>query len=151
MLEKPVLLVCLATTLLATLVGCGATPDGGEPALGGVALKITGNVGSETAWSEEEVRSMDTIDAQRENNEGELSTYTGVAIKALLEQAGVSEDATTVIFVAEDDSVAELELGEVQACDDCIVSSRNRGGFSIVMPGYSGKLQIKGVVEIRVE
>ena len=39
----------------------------------------------------------------------------------------------------------------MMACEDCIVSFRNQGGFSIVMPGYSGKLQVKGVVEIQVK
>jgi tungstate transport system substrate-binding protein len=123
----------------------------GEGEVGEVALKITGNVENQLGWAEDEVRSMDTIEAERENKEGEMSTYTGVPIKALLEKAGVAEDATTVTFVAEDDYSADADLAEVMACEDCIVSFRNRGGFSIVMPGYSGKLQVKGVVEIQVK
>jgi hypothetical protein len=31
------------------------------------------------------------------------------------------------------------------------VSFRNQGGFSIVMPGYPGNMQVKGVVEIQVK
>jgi hypothetical protein len=31
------------------------------------------------------------------------------------------------------------------------VSFRNQGGFSTVMPGFSGKLQVKGVVELQVD
>jgi hypothetical protein len=131
-------------------VGCSQAPEQSEAPSGEVALKVTGNVENEMAWTEDEVRSMDTIEAERENNEGEMSTYTGVPIKALLEEAGLSDDAETVTFVAEDDYTAEVELSEVQACDNCIVSFRNRGGFSIVMPGHSGKLQVKGVVEIDV-
>jgi len=37
------------------------------------------------------------------------------------------------------------------ACPDCIVSFRSEGGFSTVMPGYEGKLQVKGIVEIQVK
>jgi hypothetical protein len=116
-----------------------------------VALKVTGNVGKEMAWTEEQVRAMDTIEAERENKEGELSTYTGVPIKALLDEAGVPDDATMVTYVPEDENTAEVDLSALEACADCIVSFRNQGGFSIVMPGFSGKLQVKGVVEIQVD
>jgi len=150
MLKRTLILLGLSIVIISALVGCGESPEQSESPSGEVALKVTGNVENETAWTEDEVRSMDTIEAERENSEGEMSTYTGVPIKTLLEQAGVSDDAETVTFVAEDDYTAEVELSEVQACDNCIVSFRNRGGFSIVMPGYSGKLQVKGVVEIDV-
>jgi hypothetical protein len=151
MLKKKLMLLGLSIIVLTVLVGCGGPSGGGEASAGEAALRITGKVDSEMAWSEDEVRSMDTTDAQRENKEGEMSTYTGVPIKALLDEAGVADDATTVTFVAEDDYTAETELAEVMACDDCIVSFRNQGGFSIVMPGYSGKLQVKGVFEIQVQ
>jgi hypothetical protein len=151
MLRKAAVLVGLSVALFAALVGCGEPSEEGYASSGEIALKIAGDVDNQMAWTEEEVRSMNVIEAQRENNEGEMSTYTGVPIKALLEKAGVSEDATRVTFVAEDDTAAEAELSEVLACDDCIVSFRNRGGFSIVMPGYSGQLQVKGVVEIQVK
>lgn len=151
MLKKTLMLLGLSIMLVAALVGCGGTSDGGGTASGETALEITGNVENEMAWTEDEVRSMDTIEAERENKEGELSTYTGVPIKALLEKAGVPDDASTVTFVAEDDYKADADLADVMACDNCIVSFRNRGGFSIVMPGYSGKLQVKGVIEIQVK
>ncbi len=152
MLKKTLLLLGLSIVLLGALVGCGSSSgNGGGAPSGEVALKITGNVENQLGWAEDEVRSMDTIEAERENKEGEMSTYTGVPIKAMLEEAGVADDATTVTFVAEDDYTADAELVEVMACEDCIVSFRNRGGFSIVMPGYSGKLQVKGVVEIQVK
>lgn len=150
MLKKTLMLLGLIG-LLGVLVGCGGPSEGGEPPSGEIALQITGNVDNEMGWTEDQVRGMDTIETQRENNEGEISTYTGVPIKALLEEAGIPDDATTVTFVAEDDYTAETELAEVTACDDCIVSFRNRGGFSIVMPGHSGKLQVKGVVEMQVK
>jgi len=39
----------------------------------------------------------------------------------------------------------------VQSCADCIVSFREQGGFSTVLPGFSSKAQVKGVVEIQVK
>jgi hypothetical protein len=89
-------------------------------------------VKNEQAWSEDEVRSMETIEAVYTNSSGELETYSGVSLNALLELAEVKTKATTLVFVADDGSTAE-----VQACVDCIIAFRKNGGFSTVMPGFS--------------
>jgi tungstate transport system substrate-binding protein len=131
-----------------------AHPQSEQPAAGipsDAALKITGKVDNEIGWTEEEVRAMDTIEAQSTNKQGETSTYTGVLISKLLDLAGVQGDATTVVYVADDGFTAQASLADVQGCADCIVSFRNQGGFSIVMPGFPGNLQVKGVVEIQVK
>jgi hypothetical protein len=148
---KKVFLLSISMVLIGLLAGCGgqAQSPGGIPA--DAALKITGNVEKEIGWVEEDVRAMDTIEAESTNKDGETKTYTGVPINALLELAGVKDGATTLVFVADDDYTAEAALAEVQGCADCIVSFRNQGGFSTVLPGFSGKLQVKGVVEIQVK
>ena len=115
------------------------------------AFKITGNVETEVGWTEEKIRSMDTIEAQSTNKEGETSTYTGVRISDLLSKAGPTGEATTLVFVADDGYSAEVPLADIQACADCIVSFRNQGGFSIVAPEFPGNVQVKGVVEIQVK
>ena len=48
-------------------------------------------------------------------------------------------------------TTTSITAERVQACDDCIVSFRNQGGFSIVMPGFAGNVQVKGVIEIQVK
>jgi DMSO/TMAO reductase YedYZ molybdopterin-dependent catalytic subunit len=115
------------------------------------ALKITGNVETEVGWTEDKIRSMDTIETESTNKEGEASTYTGVRINDLLSKAGPNSDATTLIFVADDGYSAEAALADIQACGDCIISFRNQGGFSIVAPGFPGNVQVKGVVEIQLK
>jgi hypothetical protein len=150
-MSKKVLLLGILVLLFGALIGCGGAAETGGVAGGEVALKITGNVEKEMGWTEEEVRAMDTIEAESTNKEGEVSTYTGVPINALLELAGLKEGATTLVYVAEDEYTAEAALADVQGCTDCIVSFRNQGGFSIVMPGFPGNLQVKGVVEIQVK
>jgi DMSO/TMAO reductase YedYZ molybdopterin-dependent catalytic subunit len=114
------------------------------------ALKITGMVETEVGWTEEKIRSMDTIEAESTNKEGETSTYTGVRISDLLSKADPTEDATTLVFIADDGYSAEAPLADIEACADCILSFRNQGGFSIVAPGFEGSVQVKGVVEIQV-
>lgn len=138
---KAILITALMLTLLLT--ACGAK--------GETALTVTGNVTNEMAWTEAEVKAMDTLEAESTNKDGETKTYTGVLIMALLNAAQVNDGATTVVFVADDGYTAEATLEEVQGCANCIVSFRNQGGFSTVMPEFSNKLQVKGLIEIQVK
>lgn len=123
-----------------------------EPAAGEapIALKITGAVANEQAWTEDEIKAMNTLDVESTNNKGETSTYTGVLLSDLVAAAEPNDDANMVTFVADDGYTAEIGLEELMACADCIASFRNNGGFSTVLPGYEGKLQVKGVIEIQV-
>jgi hypothetical protein len=135
---------------LGLLVACGsAQPETGIPA--DAALKITGNVANEVGWTEESVKAMDTIETESTNKKGETKTYTGVALNNLLSMAQVSSGASTLKFVGGDGSVAEASLAEIQACQGCIVSFRNQGGFSMVLPDFDEKVQIKDIVEVQVQ
>jgi len=115
------------------------------------ALRITGKVDKQMGWSEEQVRAMPTIEAQSTNKQGEASTYTGVLLTNLLDKAGVQSDGTTLVFIGDDGSTGEVSLADVQSCSDCILSFRNQGGFSAVLPGFPNNVQVKGVVEIQVK
>lgn len=115
------------------------------------AFKITGNVQTEVGWTEDKLRSMDAIEAEYTGKDGVAKTYTGVRISDLLSKADPQDDATTVVFVADDGYSAESPLAEVQACADCIVAFQNQGGFGIVAPGFPGSVQVKSVVEIQVK
>jgi tungstate transport system substrate-binding protein len=128
-----------------------AHPAAAQPTGGDVALKISGMVEQEMGWSEDQIRAMETMEAQSTNKAGEVSTYTGVSIKALLDLAKPKAGAQTVVYVADDGFTAEVPLADVIGCADCIVSFRNQGGFSIVMPGFPGNAQVKGVIEIQVK
>ncbi|MFN2153355.1 MAG: molybdopterin-dependent oxidoreductase [Anaerolineales bacterium] len=141
---KTLFVVLFVLALLMT--ACSSGGGGGD-----VALKVTGSVAKEQAWTEAQVKGMDTMEAVSTNKDGETSTYTGVLITDLLAAAQPNADATTVVFVADDGYTAEVTLEELNACADCIVSFRNQGGFSTVLPGFSSKLQVKGVIEIQVK
>lgn len=115
------------------------------------ALKVTGAVANEQAWTEDEVKAMPALEVEATNSKGEKDTYTGVLISELIAMAGPNADAITVVFVADDGYTAEIALADVIACADCIVSFRSKGGFSTVLPGQPGNLQVKGVIEIQVK
>ncbi len=140
----------LALVLVMILAACGGkSTAGGVPA--DAALKITGNVNGEIGWSEKDVRAMKTAQADFTNKDGVTNTYTGVPLNDLLDKAGVKSSATAIVFVADDSYTAEVTLDEVKACADCIVGFRDEGGFVMVMPGFSNKAQVKGVIEIQVK
>jgi tungstate transport system substrate-binding protein len=128
-----------------------AHPAAEQPAGGDVALKITGLVAQEMGWSDDQIKAMETMEVESTNKSGEVDTYTGVSIAALLDQASPGSEAQTVVYVADDGFTGEAPLADVTTCTDCIVSFRSKGGFSIVMPGFPGNVQVKGVVEIQVK
>jgi len=143
-------LTFVAMVVVALLVGCGqSTSGGGMPE--DAALKITGEVDREMGWAEDDVRAMDTMEAESTNKDGETSAYTGVSINALLDKAGVKSSATTLVMVADDGYSAEVALSEIQACSDCIVGFNDGGGFRTVLPGFPGNVQVKGVIELQVK
>jgi tungstate transport system substrate-binding protein len=115
-----------------------------------VALKVTGDVAKEQAWTEDDVKAMKTLDVESTNSKGEKATYTGVLLSDLIAAAEPNADANMVTFVADDGYTAEIGLDELMACADCIASFRDKGGFSTVLPGYPGNMQVKGVIEIQI-
>lgn len=137
---KILVVVFLATALL--LAAC---------AQGEIALQVTGSVAKETGWTEAQVQKMDAIDVEYTEKDESVSVYSGVLIMDLLEEAGINDGATTIVFVADDGYTAEVTLEELSACSNCIVASQDDGGFRTVMPDFSGKLQVKGVIEIQVQ
>ncbi len=115
------------------------------------ALKITGMVQSEMAWSEDEVKALPTLEVEAKNSKDELSKYTGVLISDLLALVSPKAEATTLVLIADDGFEAEVPLADVLACTNCILSFRDKGGFSSVLPDFAKNLQVKGVVEMQVK
>ena len=143
---RPMLfLICVAFSILASCTNAG----GGIP--DSAALSITGNVTKPIGWIEEDVLKMDSVEVEAENKDGEVKTYKGVKINTLLALTELSSGAKILEFIGEDGATAEISLAELQSCNDCIISFRSQGGFSVVLPGFPGKLQIKGVMELRVK
>lgn len=134
--------------VLVTLSACGS--GGAGDTLEG-DLVIEGSVNSPQGFSEAEVRGMEAIEAVSKNKDGEEKTYQGVPLIALLQLVDVDDTATKVIFIGEEDSRAEVSLADLNACVECIVSFRNNGGFSVVMPGFPKGSEVKGLTRIIVE
>jgi DMSO/TMAO reductase YedYZ molybdopterin-dependent catalytic subunit len=139
---KKAQLIITLLALIALISEC-ATAD--EGAVGGE----TGLTVGEKAYTQSALEAFGTMTTDYTNKDGETTTYSGVSLAALLQDAGVSGSGT-LVFTAADGYQADMELGEALACADCIVAFDN-GSLRMVMPEMSGKLQIKDVIEIGVE
>jgi DMSO/TMAO reductase YedYZ molybdopterin-dependent catalytic subunit len=127
-----------ATTVAPTIA---AQPAAAQPAPaeeGDVALKISGKVDRELAWTEEQVRAMPVIQIKGTNSQGASEDYTGVSLNDLLKQAGIQSGATTLVFTADGEQTSEAALSAVQACAEC-------------MPSFPAAVQLKGVTAITVK
>ncbi len=147
MFKKIVGLVVVLMLLVSVGCAAGGTGGGAEEA----ALTVSGKVSEEAAWTEKELRGLGTQETDYTDKDGETTTYTGVSVNALLKAAGLQAGATTIEFVADDGYSAEVPLADLQACTQCIVAFEDDGGLRMVMPGFSGKAQVKGVIEINVK
>ena len=147
-MSKRIYGVLALIAVLLISVACGGQEPGMEG--GEAALSINGSVSTEKSWTMNELESMDTMNVDYTGKDGETTTYTGVPVNALLDEAGVASGATTLTFVASDDYSADAELSEIQACNNCVVAFDD-GSLRMVMPEFSGKLQVKNVIEIQVK
>lgn len=115
------------------------------------SLELIGLVDTEQSWTEGELKAMQTMDVQATNKDGQVEEYTGVLLKSLLDIALPNITAATLVFVAEDGYSAEMPFVDAVECETCIVAFEDDGGFRMVMPDFSTKLQVKDVVEIQVK
>lgn len=152
--------VLLVVLFMFGLAGCAQpaaeapaaeAPAAEAPASGEVAFKVTGMVNTEQSLTDAQLKAMETTTADSTSKDGSTTTYTGVAVSKLLEAAGVKDGAATIAFVADDGYTAEQPLADVLACASCIVGFRDDGKYQLVMPGFPGNAQVKGVVEIQVK
>jgi len=158
--KRTLILFAILLMLASLLAGCGTAaveePEVAEPAAAEeiadeAALLFSGLVDTETTYAESDLMGMETMDVEDIDKDGETTTRTGVSLNTLLDEVGVSADAVTLVFVADDGYEAEVDLAEARACAECIVAFRSNGGFRMTMPGFPSSAQVKGVVEIRIQ
>jgi len=128
--------------LITLLAACSQTP---EAVVTETAVLI---VGSEE-FSLSELEAYDTLSADYTNKDGETTTYQGVALIDLLQDANLT-DGETLVFTASDGYEAEMPLAEALSCANCIVAF-DEDILRMVMPDLSSKLQVKDVIVINLK
>jgi len=125
---------------LVIVVSCGSK---GDP-----ILFVSGL--AEASFTQNELEKMEMAKSEYTNKDDETTVFTGVPIINILTEAG-SGDFAKVVIVALDGYAAEVTSEELKSCSGCILAFSEDNGWMVVMPGFSGKLQVKNVVELRME
>lgn len=139
-MKKIVLSVSLIV-VFALLASCSQTAVEVEEAV----LTVGGG-----DYARSELEDLGSLSADYTNKDGETTTYSGIPLNALLEDANLTSGGGTLVFTASDGYETELSLEEALACADCIVAFDD-GTLRLVMPEFSSKLQVKDLVEIKIQ
>ena len=134
---KKIQLSIITLVILALLAACAPAA---EPVL---------SVGTKS-YTRAELEAFGTTSADYTNKDGETTTYEGVLLSALLADAGAADAGGEVVFVATDGYEAGLPVDKALACADCIVAFDSESLLT-VMPEMSSKLQVKDLVEIKID
>jgi hypothetical protein len=137
---KKIFLVNLVIIVLALIVSCGVK---NEPVLSLTGLK-------EASFSQTEMESMSMVEVNYTNKDGETTVYSGISINEILVEQGI-ETFASVNIVASDGYSVNVTYEEISPCTDCVLSYSKDNNWSAVMPNFSGKQQVKDVVELNVE
>lgn len=138
-------LIVLMVLFVVLLVGCTAK-DAGP-----VLLNVTGMVEQVSSFTEVDLEALGTKEVDFTEKSGDITTYVGVPVMDVLNAAELKPEASIVVFVADDEYEAEATLEEIESCVDCVFALVEERNLQMVMPDFSGKLQVKDVVEFRVE
>jgi len=148
-MEKTKILIVLFV-VLALLSACSANAaEVAEEVVEEVAEEEAALTVGEKAYSQSDLETFESMDVDYTGKDGETTTYTGVLLSSLLEDAGVS-DCENVTFVASDGYEVEITVAEVMACTNCIVAF-DEDSLRTVLPDFGGKVNVKDVVEIGVD
>lgn len=139
-MKKRKLIIVVFGLILLFAVSCGAKDD--------PVLAVSGTV--EVSYSQRELEALSMIDSEYTNKDGETIVFTGIAISDILSSAKVS-DYSKITIIASDGYSAEITFEELSACEDCILTYSDSDGWSSVMPGFSGKMQVKDIEELNIQ
>ena len=131
----------LASLLLVSALATACAPAAQEDAILTVGSKL---------YTHSDLEGLGTLSVDYADKDGKITTYEGVLLSIILEDAGIADAGSTVTFTAADDYQADMPVGEAVACKNCIVAL-DEDSLRMVMPEQSGKLQVKDVVTISVQ
>lgn len=133
----------IVISLLASLLLAACSPKAAPVSI----LKISGGK-AEVNLTADDIKGKTQVVAEYTGKDGTVTKTTGTPLKLLLTDV---TDASTLTFVAKDGYAADMSGADLLKCDSCIVAFQDGGGLKTVMPGSTGKLQVKDLVEIKIK
>jgi len=153
--------VLILSALLVALVGCAGS---GAPKVDW-EIKITGAVDKPLTLSYADLAKrpqvkLENILMQRSQGEDSYDTWEGPALWPILEEAGISPNATAITATAADGYAIQIALSDMPKERTIIALKQNgqwsaedkdHGPLRIVVDGLPGNHWIFQIVEIKVE
>ena len=136
---KTIIIMTFLAGLLLTACSTQAAPVS--------ILKISGGK-AEMNLTANDIKGKGEIEVEYTGKDGTVTKSTGTALKLLLTEI---TDTNILTLVGKDGYTADLSGADFLKCDSCIVAFQDDGGLRTVMPGLSGKLQVKDLVEIKIK
>lgn len=109
------------------------------------ALVVAGNTKVTIVLTPEDLGRFEKKTIQAEFK-GEMGTYTGVPLVAILDRARYADNATSIKFVASDGYSKEVSFQEAYSNQDILITE----DFRIIMPGYSSSFWITNLRRVEV-
>ena len=134
--SKIILTILIITALVSA---CSASSD--------PVLSVSGS--TDKTYTKKELKDFSQVGSAYMNKDGEVTEYTGVPMKSILEDCGV-ETYSSVIMVASDGYSAEITYEELNVCNKCIITLLENDGLLAVMPDFSSKLQVRDLIELQI-
>ncbi len=138
---------------LNELIAAAGGSEGGEAAPAEeVTLALVGAFDEARDWGWAEIEALGTMTATvaGPRNDDPEAEYTGVSLTALLEAAGLSEDATTLVSTAADGFSAESDLTAIKDCAECMLVLEE-GSLRLIMPGFASREWVRDLVSLEAK
>ena len=133
-------IILIAVLVLVLSISCAAKS---EPVLSITGLK-------DASFTQKNLEGMTMIDSSYTNKDGATTLFSGISINGLLSVQGI-DSFSELNIIASDGYSAAVTYDELTNCAGCILAYSNENGWSSVMPDFSGKTQVKDVVELSVK
>lgn len=117
----------------------------------GAALMVFGQVMNKLTLGMENLQAMNVVELEAEHPKKGMQSYQGIRLNDLLNLAGADPAALTLVITASDGYQAEVSLGDVRNCADCLIAFADDGSLSMVMPGLESNFWIKQVNFLEVK
>jgi len=130
----------VAVLVLVLSVSCAVKS---EPVLSITGLK-------DVSFTQKDLEGMTMIDSSYTNKDGETTVFSGISINGFLTEQGI-DSFSQLNLIASDGYSATVTFDELSNCAECVLAYSSENGWSSVMPEFSGKLQVKDVIELNVE
>jgi hypothetical protein len=113
------------------------------------ALTLAGDFAEarDWGWADLEALEMITATVAGPKDDDPEAEYTGMSLAALVEAAGLGEDAATLVATATDGFEAEIEVAALKDCAECMLVLED-GSLRLILPGFESKAWVRDLVSL---